>query len=89
MAALEKSQRWKEELEIAKKEMEWSTRYFLRRAQQWAERSSRLVSEGHGSDSGVVCYAARQRSMWSDFAAHAQKRYQEVNPDYLYLNNTT
>lgn len=89
MAALEKSNRWKEELDIATKEMEWSTRFFLGKAQHWADLGSRLVSEGHDAASGVICYAERQRSMWGDFAAHAQKRYQEVNTGYLYLQSST
>lgn len=86
LAARERCQRWEEELAITTHKMEWTTRYFLAKAKQWTLLRDRVTAGGNMDHrSGQVCYAERQRSMWCDFAAHAQSRYQIVNPSFVYI----
>ena len=66
--------------------MEWTTRYFLAKANQWKLLRDRVLAGGDmNRQSGHVCYAERQLSMWCDFAVHAQSRYQIVNPGFVYI----
>jgi hypothetical protein len=88
LASKETSQRWQEEFDITTREMEWTSRFFIGKAGQWAANRDRLLTDGHKPTSGVICYAERQRSMWNDFAAHAQQRYQEVNKSYEYIQSS-
>jgi hypothetical protein len=86
LAARARFHRWEEELNIATHEMEWTTRYFLARATQWAALRDQVIAGGLlDRSSGHVCYAERQRNMWCDFAADAQARYQAINPDFNYI----
>jgi hypothetical protein len=88
LASKEKCQRWQEEFDITSKEMEWTSRFFLGKAGHWAAHRDRLLTDGHEPTSGVICYAERQRSMWNDFAAHAQQRYQKINKRYEYIQSS-
>ena len=84
LAARERCKRWEEELAITTHEMEWTTRYFLAKANQWTLLRDRALAGGDMDHrSGHVCYAERQRSMWCDFAVHAQSRYKIVNPGFV------
>ncbi|KAF9529536.1 hypothetical protein CPB83DRAFT_764683, partial [Crepidotus variabilis] len=69
--------RWQEELKITRNEMEWTTRYFLYRAEQW-----RVWAGCNDNSSGHVAYARRQADMWFQFLLSAQSRFLQVNPDY-------
>lgn len=63
--------------------MEWTTRFFLFKARSWSLLRDKLLAAGVERTTGHICYAERQRSMWQDFAAHAQARFQAINPKYV------
>ena len=71
--------RWQEELLLLKHEMEWTTRYFLHRSQEWASRSE------IGTRPGPKAYAARQSSQWRRLACDAERIFRVVNVDYFPL----
>jgi len=73
-------------LAIAIHEMEWTTRYFLAKANEWRLLRDGVLSGGEMDHrSGNVCYAERQLSMWCDVAVHAQSRHRIVNPGFVYM----
>lgn len=76
-------ERWKEELMLVKKEMDWTVRYYIHHARVWRERKD--VADNMG-DIGAAAYAARKDAMWLEMAAHAAADFQAVNPLYKYPN---
>jgi len=58
-------------------EMEWTTRYFLHRAETW---QSQLVE--NNLLAGPRAYAARQAAQWGDMALDAERAFRVVNRNY-------
>lgn len=55
-------------------EMRWTTAYFRKQAQVWAERKSSLDGSDLGNV-GLICYADRQIEMWTSFKTFAATRF--------------
>jgi hypothetical protein len=72
--------RWSEELTLVKYEMEWTTRFFLKRAADWRERAGLPTPLP-----GPRAYAARQASQWSQMASEAERVFAAVYPGYIRL----
>ena len=70
--------RWEEELLLVKYEMEWTTRSFLHKAQEWQDRF-----EEPNVDPGPKAYAARQSSQWRRIACDADRLFRSSNADYI------
>jgi hypothetical protein len=69
--------RWQEELMLVGYEMEWTTRYFLHRAEKW---QAQLGDEN--LQAGPKAYAARQAAQWGDLASDAEQAFRVVNREY-------
>ena len=69
--------RWEEELLLVKYEMDWTTRSFLHKAQEWQNRF-----EEPNIDPGPKAYAARQSSQWRRIACDADRLFRSANADY-------
>lgn len=64
--------RWVEEEQLVKHEMEWTTIWFRNQAELWKERSERNdpnLPPGHKS------YAAKQHKLWSAFQSKSSERF--------------
>jgi hypothetical protein len=72
--------RWEEELLLIKYEMEWTTRSFLHKAQEWQDRFEEL-----DIDPGPKAYAARQSSQWTWMASDADRLFRSTNSEYISL----
>jgi hypothetical protein len=65
--------RWVEEEQLVKHEMEWTTIWFRNQAESWGERSERNDSKlppGHKS------YAVKQQKLWNAFQRKSSERFQ-------------
>jgi hypothetical protein len=82
LTARAKYMHWKEQLEITTSEMEWTTRFFLSKATYWSSLRDQLLNTGMHPAARHICYTERKCSMWWDFAAHAQAKFQAVNHSY-------
>lgn len=60
--------------------MEWTTRSFLQRAQEWQDRF-----EESNVDPGPKAYAARQSSQWRRIACDADRLFGSANANYISL----
>lgn len=69
--------RWQEELTLIRYEMEWTTRYFLHRAETWQTQLGE--KDLHA---GPIAYAARQAAQWGDMALDAERAFRVINRDY-------
>lgn len=69
--------RWNEELTLVQYEMEWTTRYFGHRADQWKQRF-------HHPEvgPGPKAYAARMVAQWSHMAFDANRVFKGINREY-------
>jgi hypothetical protein len=72
--------RWEEELLLVRYEMDWTTRSFLHKAQEWQDRF-----EEPNVDPGPKAYAARQSSQWRHVACDADHLFRSANTDYKSL----
>jgi hypothetical protein len=64
--------RWIEEEQLVKHEMEWTTIWFRRQVESWRERSERnnpKLPLGHKS------YAAKQHKLWNAFERKSSERF--------------
>jgi len=62
---------------LVKYEMQWTTRSFLHKSQEWHNRY-----EEPDIDPGPKAYAARQSSQWRCMASDADRLFQSANSDY-------
>jgi hypothetical protein len=66
--------RWQEELRLTTNEMEWTTRFFLAKSQEWMRYTAGL-SAGH------IAYAERQGAMWKEMGEQARSQFLVIRPD--------
>lgn len=71
MKARAKYQRWKEELEMVKHEMVWTTLWFKHHEQEW-ERQHK-----NSAKAGLKAYAAKQKDIWERFRKKAEERFRK------------
>jgi hypothetical protein len=69
--------RWEEELLLVQYEMQWTTRGFLHRAEDWQTRY-----QVPNTDPGPKAYAARQSSQWRYMASEADQLFRSTHPVY-------
>ncbi|KAN0078144.1 hypothetical protein V8E55_010201 [Tylopilus felleus] len=62
-------ERWREELEMVKHEMFWTTLWFKHHEHEWERRGSEARSPGHKA------YAAKQKSVWEKFRQKAEESF--------------
>lgn len=55
--------------------MEWSTRFFFTKAQEWDALLSAELRPGQ------IAYAERQKAMWEAIGEEARKVYLRIRPD--------
>jgi hypothetical protein len=60
--------------------MQWTTRSFLHKAQEWQERF-----EEPNIDRGPKAYASRQSSQWRCMASDADRLFRSANSEYTSL----
>ncbi|KAG9312493.1 hypothetical protein JVU11DRAFT_6880 [Chiua virens] len=71
MNARARYQRWREELDLIKCEMLWTTLWFKHRQKEWQDR------EEKSEEPGQQAYAAKQQQIWIRFAKTAEKTFHE------------
>jgi hypothetical protein len=71
-------ERWKEELEMVKHEMVWTTLWFKHKEKEWDRRYETY------SKPGLRAYAAKQKDIWRRFRAKAEERFGK----YITLSET-
>jgi hypothetical protein len=64
-------ERWKEELEIVKHEMVWTTLWFKHQEQKW-ERWYKTYPKP-----GLKAYAAKQKDVWEMFRKKAEESFEK------------
>ena len=69
--------RWEEELLLVKYEMQWTTKSFLHKAQQWEDRF-----EEPNVNPGPKAYAAWQSSQWRSIVLEADWLFWSANLEY-------
>jgi hypothetical protein len=62
-------ERWKEELQIVKHEMVWTTLWFNHQEQEWERRYKTYLKPG------LMAYAAKQKDVWERFRKQAEERF--------------
>jgi len=62
-------ERWKEELQIVKHEMVWTTLWFKHHEQEWERRHKTYPKPG------LKAYAAKQKDVWERFRKNAEERF--------------
>lgn len=55
--------------------MEWTTRFFFKKAQEW---DAYLAPSLRG---GQIAYAERQKAMWQAMGQEARKQFVRIRPD--------
>jgi hypothetical protein len=74
--------RWFEEFTLVKYEMEWTSRFFFKKAAVWKKRAQDPLSYA-----GARSYAARQAFNWTRLAADGERLFGSVNSDYVVCGN--
>ena len=81
-------QRWSEEFEIVKKEMQWTTLFYMYMAKTWKTRrdiwdvppeSDTVITHGHRA------YAERQIAMWNEFGRMSEAKFRACIPKYAHV----
>jgi len=62
-------ERWKEELEIVKREMFWTTLWFKHQEEEWLRRYKTYPKPG------LRAYSAKQKDIWRRFRENAEERF--------------
>ncbi|KAG6372375.1 hypothetical protein JVT61DRAFT_7825 [Boletus reticuloceps] len=63
-------ERWREELEMVKHEMFWTTLWFKHHQQQWERRRKEAKNSGH------MAYAVKQKAVWEKFREKAEESFE-------------
>lgn len=63
--------RWDEEVEILKSEMDWTIRYFDYQKEVWEKRAMKTGEDGHQA------YACRQAAMWEELGKDGRRILQK------------
>lgn len=72
--------RWKEEHNLVRHEMEWTVKYFQYRENEWEERR-KAITEDSRRAAGLQCYAAKQAGLWRTFSEKAMARFRVEIPE--------
>jgi hypothetical protein len=75
MRAKARADRWAEELQIVKKEMEWTRNWFERQAEDWRKRSEKACRDGMR---GHACYAEKQQTLWVGMRKQAESAFGSI-----------
>lgn len=62
-------ERWREELQMVKHEMFWTTLWFKHHVSEWERRRNGAQNAGHRA------YAARQKNIWEKFRKRAEESF--------------
>jgi hypothetical protein len=81
MRARAQLHRWEEEFPRTEKEMEWSTRYFMRQRDIWYHRLCSLRQQFPGF-LGHEAYCEEMMFRWEEFGRLAEVQYRAVNPNF-------
>jgi hypothetical protein len=68
--------RWKEELKIVRKEMEWTCRSFQFLERKWTSRAH--ICRMDQNMKGHYSYAMKQAAIWSNWEEKAKQSFSEV-----------
>ena len=68
-------ERWEEEMELVKSEMDWTVNCFRYHQEIWKERAGKAKGPGH------MAYAWKQHSNWAGWAETAESRFRELKND--------
>jgi hypothetical protein len=78
LRARAQANRWTEELNLTKHEMEWTVRFYMYMARKWKHRRDVLSpSRGHHA------YAEQQIDMWNELGRVGENLFRSVNREYL------
>ena len=81
-------QRWAKEFEITKKEMQWTTLFYMHMAKTWKTRqdiwdvpsdAENVITRRHCS------YAKRQIAMWNEFGRMSEAEFHTCIPMYPHI----
>lgn len=70
MKARARYERWREEIEVVKHEMLWTTLWFKYQGKEWERREMEASQPGHRA------YSAKQQHLWSSFQRKAEENFQ-------------
>lgn len=72
--SLARLERWKEELELVKHEMQWTVQYFRNRGDSW----NTLATSTDNIGVGERCYSAKQADLWNSFVKQAEAAFDSI-----------
>ena len=73
MRASARFQRWDEEVNLLKHEMQWTVAFFRHRKEKWTG-----LGEMEEAKSGLACYAFRQANVWEQFEKEAEDLFDKA-----------
>ena len=79
--------RWAEEVELLRSEMDWTQAYFRAQAHHWEVRRNKVGSKDiqagdlENGYRGHKCYAYQQEALWLKFADLAAERFGKVKAE--------
>jgi len=79
LRARAQNNRWDEELNLTKHEMQWTVRWYVNRAEAWRVRrdAAGQLSRGH------MAYAEKQMEMWNNLARVSDQMFSNISNDHL------
>ena len=67
--------RWAEELNLTKHEMQWTVRWYVQKAEKWRARRDAAVTLSRGHQA----YAEKQMAMWNELGKVANTTFANSN----------
>ena len=64
-------ERWREELDMVRREMLWVAIWFQHQQKEWERREREATEPGHKA------YAAKQQSLWASFKRNAEVNFEK------------
>ncbi|KAF8810353.1 hypothetical protein BYT27DRAFT_7092155 [Phlegmacium glaucopus] len=80
LCAQAQKHRWREEFTLVGYEMQWTVKYFMHQAGTWDCWGT--ISQ-QTSNRRARAYAAHKAAMWGALASVSQRRFQQVNKQYV------
>ena len=81
-------QRWAEEFEITKKEMQWTTLFYMHMAKTWKTRQD-IWDVPSDAENVITCghcsYAKCQIAMWNEFGRMSEAKFRTCIPMYPHI----
>jgi hypothetical protein len=65
-------ERWREELEMVKHEMFWTTLWFKYHEEEWERRRNEAKNSGHKA------YTAKEKGVWEKFRQKAEESFRTL-----------